>query len=319
MIISRFAPAPTGFLHLGHVLNALHVWGITRAVGGRVLLRIEDHDRQRSQIEYERAILDDLDWLGFVPDDPTTDAFRAGPSQGRQRDRRDVYAAALARLQADGVLYVCECSRRERRMVMSAPSGGTEADAELRYDGRCSAKGLEWRAGRGIRARLADSVERFVDLRRGAQEQRPFEQCGDVLLKDRDGNWTYQFAVTVDDMEQGVTLAIRGDDLLASTGRQIQLARLLGRSAPPRFLHHALIMKSATRKLSKGDRDTSVRDMREAGRSVADVIGRAMHAAGFADSDWPMTREEAEARVAERYQTAVRRDTSSGPTVSNRT
>ena len=306
MIISRFAPAPTGFLHLGHVLNALHVWGVTRAVGGRVRLRIEDHDRQRSRMEYERAILDDLDWLGFVPDDPTTDAFRAGASQGRQRDRHDVYAAALARLCADGVLYACECSRRERRVVMVAASGGTDPDGELRYDGRCSAKGLEWRDGRAIRARLAESVERFDDLRHGAQEQRPSEQCGDLLVKDRDGNWTYQFAVTVDDMEQGVTLVIRGDDLLASTGRQRQLARLLGRPEPPRFLHHALIMKSATRKLSKADQDTSVRDMREAGCSVADVIGRAMHAAGFADSDRPMAREEGEARVAERYEGALR-------------
>ena len=301
MIISRFAPAPTGFLHLGHILNALHVWGVTRAVGGRVLLRIEDHDRQRSRVEYERAILEDLDWLGFVPDDPTTDAFRAGASHGRQRDRHQVYAAALARLRADGMLYACECSRRERRVVMAAPSGGTQPDAELRYDGRCSAKGLEWRAGRGIRARLAQSVERFVDLRHGAEEQRPSEQCGDVLVKDRDGNWTYQFGVTVDDMEQGVSLVIRGDDLLASTGRQLQLARLLGRQEPPRFLHHALIMKSATRKLSKADRDTSVHDMRAAGCSVADVIGRAMHAAGFADSARPMPRKDAEARLAEHY------------------
>jgi glutamyl/glutaminyl-tRNA synthetase len=122
-----------------------------------------------------------------------------------------------------------------------------------------------------------------------------------VLFRSRDGNWTYQFAVTVDDMEQGVTLVIRGDDLLASTGRQIQLARLLGRAEPPRFLHHSLIMKSATQKLSKADQDTSVRDMREAGQSVADVIGRAMHASGLSASPVPMAREAAEARVAERY------------------
>ena len=110
--------------------------------------------------------------------------------------------------------------------------------------------------------RLTDAFEPFVDLRHGPQTQRPFEQCGDLLVKDRDGNWTYQFAVTVDDMEQGVSLVIRGDDLLSSTGRQIQLARLLGRTRPPLFLHHPLIMKSATQKLSKADRDTSVRDMR---------------------------------------------------------
>ena len=99
--------------------------------------------------------------------------------------------------------------------------------------------------GVGLRVRLEPSVERFVDLRHGPQEQRPSEQCGDLLIRDRDGNWTYQFAVTVDDYVQGVTLVIRGDDLLASTGRQLQLARLLGRREPPLFLHHALIMKSA--------------------------------------------------------------------------
>lgn len=98
MIVSRFAPAPTGFLHLGHVVNALHVWGITRALGGRVLLRIENHDAQRSRAEYERAILDDLDWLGCVPDEPSTDAFRAGTCRGRQSDRHDIYGSALATL-----------------------------------------------------------------------------------------------------------------------------------------------------------------------------------------------------------------------------
>ena len=128
-----------------------------------------------------------------------------------------------------------------------------------------------------------------------------------MLVKDRDGNWTYQFAVTVDDLDQGVTLVIRGDDLLASTGRQIQLARLLGRTVPPHYLHHALVMKSATQKLSKADRDTSVRDMRVSGMSVDDVIGGAMHAAGFAPTDAPMARADGEHMVAERYAVAITR------------
>ena len=102
MIVSRFAPAPTGFLHLGHIVNAIYVWGITKSIGGRVLLRIEDHDRQRCRPEFERAILDDLDWLGFVPDDPPTDAFRTGSCLGRQSDRTSIYEAALATLRADG-------------------------------------------------------------------------------------------------------------------------------------------------------------------------------------------------------------------------
>ncbi len=299
MIVSRFAPAPTGYLHLGHVVNALHVWGITRALGGRVLLRVEDHDRQRSRDAFERAILDDLDWLGFVPDEPPTDAFRAGACRGRQRDRQDVYAAALRKL-GDRV-FACDCTRREVRTAMEAARGPLEPDAELWYSGRCAARGLQWQPGCGLRVRIDETIERFVDLRHGLQEQRPFEQCGDILLKDRDGNWTYQFAVVADDLEQGVNLVIRGDDLLASTGRQILLARLLGRDDPPRFLHHGLIMRTAEQKLSKADRDTSVRDMREAGATPADLFGRALCAAGFVESDAPMAETDAEDVIASRY------------------
>src|SRR4029079_17891401 len=120
-MISRFAPAPTGLLHIGHVVNALYVWGITKSRGGRVLLRIEDHDRQRSRPEYERAILDDLDWLGFVADEYPTDAFRAGRFEGRQSDRTHLYEAALEKLRAKGLVYACECSRRD--IALGAPAG----------------------------------------------------------------------------------------------------------------------------------------------------------------------------------------------------
>lgn len=323
MIVSRFAPAPTGFLHLGHIVNALHVWGITRALGGRVLLRIENHDQQRSRAEYERAILDDLDWLGFVPDEPSTDAFRAGTCRGRQSDRHDIYESALASLVDAGRpadrqaqfgysadlqvrpdaprVYACDCTRRDIRDAMERTDGPLPPDTELRYLGRCRTRGLTWRPGLGLRLRLDDAVETFDDLRHGVQTQQPSQQCGDLLVKDRDGNWTYQCAVTVDDMVQGVNLVIRGDDLLASTGRQIQLARLLGRVEPPRFLHHGLIMKSATQKLSKADHDTSVRDMRAAGASAEEVFGRAVHAAGFAPEPTPLSREAAQALVVGRY------------------
>ena len=113
------------------------------------------------------------------------------------------------------------------------------------------------------------------DLIQGPQVQRPAEQCGDLLIRDRLGFWTYQFAVTVDDMEQQITDVIRGMDLLASTGRQIQLARLLGRSTPPRFRHHSLVMKSPSQKLSKADKDTSIREMRDAGATRVDILARA--------------------------------------------
>ncbi len=303
MIVTRFAPAPTGFLHLGHVLNALYVWGLARAHGGRVLLRIEDHDRQRCRPAYERAILDDLDWLGLEPDEPPASAFRAGPCPGRQSDRQDVYEAALAQLMGAGLVYACDCTRRELRESMEAAS--PRGELELRYSGRCATRNLPVAPGTGLRVRLPASVETFNDLRHGVQVQRPREQCGDLLVRDREGNWTYQFAVTVDDADQGVTLVVRGDDLLASTGRQILLARLLGRPRPPRFLHHALLMKSPTQKLSKADADTSIAEMRDAGASPADVFGRALAAAGLLERPGPVGLRDALPLVADPHAAAV--------------
>src|SRR4051812_24619193 len=286
-IISRFAPAPTGYLHLGHVVNAVHVWRETRARGGTVLLRIEDHDRQRSRAEFEAAMLDDLAWLGFAADAPAV----------RQSERDDIYLQALDTLRRHGLVYACACTRADiiaARTALGRGAAASHADAaedsaparaaqsfsavntELCYRGTCRERGLADAPGMGLRVRLEPSVERFVDLRLGPQEQRPFEQCGDLLIRDRDGNWTYQFAATVDDFVQGVTLVVRGVDLLASTGRQIQLARLLGRADPPQFLHHPLIMKSADQKLSKSDGDTGIRELRRAGWTPADVIARAL-------------------------------------------
>jgi glutamyl-Q tRNA(Asp) synthetase len=257
--ISRFAPAPTGHLHLGHILNAIFVWGVTRALSGRVLLRIEDHDRHRCRREYETGILEDLAWLGFAPDERPV----------FQRDRDALYQQALERLREQGLVYACECSR-----ATIAAAGGT-AGNQLRYPGICAGKGLRERFGRGLRVRLGREDVAFDDLRHGRLVQRPAEQCGDLLVKDREGQWTYQFAATVDDLLQGITLIVRGDDLVESTGRQILLARLLGRGEPPLFLHHALVMKTATQKLSKSDNATAVASLRAAGVSAPDVIGRA--------------------------------------------
>ena len=341
-IISRFAPAPTGFLHLGHVVNAVHVWRETRARAGTVLLRIEDHDRQRSRPEFEAAILEDLAWLGFEADAPPV----------RQGDRDDIYLQALDTLRRQGLVYACDCTRAaivaarsalkgcatDSREAATAPAGESDvapafgpagthgvaaraalkgcttdsragaaapagesrvaqafgpadtapvdeahvaqpfrvADTELCYPGTCRDRGLAAGPGVGLRVRLEPSIERFNDLRLGPQEQRPSDQCGDLLVRDRDGNWTYQFAATVDDLVQGVTLVVRGVDLLASTGRQIQLARLLGRAEPPAFLHHPLIMKSPEQKLSKSDGDTGIRELRAAGWAPEDVIARAL-------------------------------------------
>jgi glutamyl-Q tRNA(Asp) synthetase len=271
---TRFAPAPTGWLHLGHVLNAEYVWNAagTLSETPEVLLRIEDHDRERCRPEYEAGILDDLDWLGYRSDIFPTDAFRAGVCDGRQSDREMEYREAVEILKHHGVVYGCNCTRREVEARGPQPDsrGGLET-AELHYDGHCRDRGLPLEDGYGWRVRIESGVERFLDPRLGPQEQDPAAQCGDVLIRDRLGNWTYQFVVSVDDFRQGIDLVIRGEDLLPSTGRQIRLARLLGRERPATFVHHALIMKSPDQKLSKSDGDTGIRDLRARGWTPEDV------------------------------------------------
>jgi glutamyl-Q tRNA(Asp) synthetase len=268
--VTRFAPSPTGYLHLGHVVNAIWTWGAARALGGTVLLRLEDHDRTRCRPEYEAALLDDLDWLGFEPDIASTDSFRAGPSEFRQSDNAAHYERALAQLRDAGLAYVCECSRKD--IAGEVPDRFNE---EIRYPGTCRKKGLEPGPGRGWRVVLDQGAETFTDLRLGDQRQVPAEQCGDLLVRDRLGNWTYQFAVTVDDIRHGIDLVVRGEDLLGSTGRQIRLARMLGRSVPPRFVHHPLILKPSGEKLSKSSRDSGIRDLRAAGHAASEILGRA--------------------------------------------
>lgn len=257
-MITRFAPAPTGYLHLGHVVNALHVWAAAHARDGRVLLRIEDHDRQRSRPEYEAAILEDLAWLGFNHDGALV----------RQSERDALYRKALQSLIDRELVYGCSCTRAE----LAAATGSRESGVELRYQNTCRDRDLPLTDEVGWRLRIEPGTESFFDEICGPQVQDPSAQCGDLLLRDRLGNWTYQFAVTVDDHLQKITDVIRGIDLMLSTGRQIRLARLLGRITMPRFAHHGLVMKSATEKLSKSDGDTGVRDLRASGWSPEAVL-----------------------------------------------
>ena len=255
-VLTRFAPAPTGHLHLGHVVNALHVWGAARDRDGRVVLRIEDHDRQRSRSEYEQSILEDLEWLGFVHDGPIV----------RQSERDAIYRKALQPLIDRELVYGCTCSR-------------SEISGE-RYPNICREKEIALSDEVSWRVRMDPGAERFFDEWLGPQEQDPSLQCGDLMVRDRLGNWTYQFAVTVDDHRQKITDVIRGEDLLESAGRQIRLARLLGRVTPPRFWHHQLVMKSPSQKLSKSDGDTGIRDLRAAGWTAERVLAKARALSG---------------------------------------
>lgn len=281
---TRYAPSPTGPLHLGHVAHLVWVWGVARACGAAVLLRFEDHDRGRCRVEYERSIVEDLAWLGFEPDN-CIDAV----SPYRQSDNEAAYREALERM-ADRA-YFCDCTRKQIAERCPLGPGG-----ERVYDGRCRDRGLD---RGGVRVRMEPGVERFRDLRLGERAQDPAAQAGDLLVRDRNGQWTYQFAVVVDDLRQGIDLVVRGEDLLESTGRQIRLGRLLGRVEPPRFLHHPLIVDERGVKLSKRTAAGPIAAERAAGRRPEDVIGEAAARVGLTDRAGPLGPEEALARVAE--------------------
>ena len=261
---TRFAPAPTGYLHLGHVANAIYVWGVTRAAGGTVMLRIEDHDRQRSRPAFDRAVLEDLDWLGFVADE--------GPVRQSDAAAQAACEAALGRLRHAGLVYACDCSRSTL-----AVAGWIGPGCPSRCRGRDLAEG----PGRALRVQLSGGDETWMDLAIGPC-RAAVAPAGDLPIRDRHGNWTYGFAVVVDDLRQGIELVVRGRDLLDATAAQIRLGRTLGRQAPPEFLHHPLIRKPGGAKLSKADRDTSVRDLRARGATAEQLIGRAAEAVGLA-------------------------------------
>ena len=272
---TRFAPAPTGFLHLGHVANAIYVWGMARRAGGRVLLRIEDHDRVRSRPAYAAAILEDLEWLDFQPDE--------GPV--RQSDDDGPYRTALERLRGAGLVYGCDCSRTTFERWRQQHGGLWHGPG---CPGECRGREL---AGPVLRVILGGGSERWLDGLVGPCADE-IASAGDPPIRDRDGQWTYLFAVVVDDRRQDIDLVIRGRDLLASTPSQIRLGELLGRERPAIFTHHPLIRRPGGAKLSKADRDTSVRELRAAGRSAQALIGEAAAAVGLLDVARPVPASE---------------------------
>jgi len=261
----------------------LYTWGVAGALGGTVLLRIEDHDRERSRPEYEQGILEDLEWLGL---DTEGAAPATSERVARQSEREAAYTQALRSLEGRGLVYACVCSRKQIERF------ATDAAPELKYPGTCRERRLPLGPGAGLRVRFEPGVECFEDALMGVHAQDPAAQTGDLLIRDRLGGWTYQFAVTVDDRDDCVDLVIRGADLLASTGRQIRLARLLGRRDPPVFLHHPLLYASTGVKLSKSNRDTGIRELRARGLSAGDVLGLAAARAGLIDRLRPVVAGE---------------------------
>ena len=275
--VTRFAPSPTGRLHLGHVVNAVWTWGVARALGGTVVLRMEDHDRGRCRAAFETGILDDLAWLGLRADHGETELRSGTPCEFRQSDIPVRYEEALARIASRTNVYGCACSRK----LVAARTGAAGPEEEVTYDGHCATLGLPAAPPNGVRVTLPDTMARFHDALLGPQQQHPARQCGDLLVRERNGSWTYQWCVVADDLAHGVDLVVRGEDLLASTGRQLLLGELLGAVAPPHYLHHPLLFGEDGRKLSKRDGATGIRELREAGVAPESVLGEAARRSGL--------------------------------------
>jgi glutamyl-Q tRNA(Asp) synthetase len=286
---TRFAPAPTGRLHLGHLANAIYVWGLARRFGGRVLLRIEDHDRQRCRPEHEAALLDDLDRLGIAADEPSTDELRAGPSLFRQSDSSAAYAAAIERLSTVAAVYACDCAR-STFATWQAANGRTWSGPGC--PGECRRRRLDASAGPGLRLAFGEGDEAWADVIVGPRSG-PVAGDGDLLVRDRNGNWTYALCVVVDDLRHGVDLVVRGEDLLESTPAQIRLAALLGRPAPPRFAHHPLVRREDGSKLSQAEGATAIGELVDAGRTPAELFGEAVRAVGLTRSAGPLPFDRA--------------------------
>lgn len=275
---TRFAPAPTGDLHLGHLVNAVLVWGVARATGGTVVLRIEDHDRQRSRAAWEAGILADLERLGLVPDEPAPGAFD-GPCAWRQSDHPGRYEAALAPLRARGLVHACACSRTDLAAWEAARGRRWSGPG---CPGRCAERGIEDGEGTALRVVIGGGDEAWDDLALGPVAG-PAAGHGDLAVRDRAGNWTYPWCVVVDDLHDRIGLVVRGEDLRDATPAQLRLARLLAGGHPARFLHHPLVRRPDGSKLSKSDGATAVRDLLAAGATVERLLAGAARAAGLPD------------------------------------
>ena len=241
---------------------------------------MDDHDRGRFRPEYEASILDDLEWLRLEPDE----RYGSRYSKGEYSDR---YAAELTLLSSRYRTYACECTRA--MIAESFPQEGSAGG----YAGRCRDRGLARGPGRGVRVVVEPGVEKFTDVLLGELRQDA-GRGGDPLLVDRAGNWTYPLSVVGDDLHEGVNFVIRGEDLLDSTGRQIRLARMIGRTTPPVFLHHQLIKDEPDRKLSKRDGALGVRDLRANGMTPEELLGLAVHRLGLTAAPAPLAADELE-------------------------
>ena len=286
-IVGRFAPSPSGYMHMGNLLAMLLAWLDVRALGGRLIFRMEDLDPARSKREYIEALVNDLRWLGLDWDEGFPD-----PAYAQSR-RTDLYAEAFGKLREKGLVYPCFCTRAERLAAASAPH---EGEAVFDPGCRCAHMTAAERAaaeqtGRrpAWKIRAPDDNIAVEDGHFGRFCQNPARDGGDFIICRADGVFAYQLAVSVDDMQMGVTRVVRGRDLLSSAPKQKWLIETLGGQAPQYF--HAPLLRSGEGKLSKRLGSLSTEIIRKT-MTPEQVIGRLAFLCGLADTDAPTAARE---------------------------
>ena len=274
----RFAPSPTGIMHLGNVMCALLSWLSAKSKDGTWVLRIEDLDPDRSRRQFADRLMRDLEWLGLTWDE--------GPYF--QSERHERYAAALERLCAMDLVYPCFCTRADI-MATQAPH---ESDGRIVYAGTCRARtyNKEDMERAALRLKVPDREIAFTDGHYGPQRVNLSRHCGDFVIRRKDGAWAYQLAVVVDDAEMGITEVVRGSDLLLSSPQQIYLAELLGYPLPS-FIHLPLLCNAQGQRLSKRDKSLDMEALR-ADFTAEEIIGRLAFLTGLKPDDAPCRPEE---------------------------
>ena len=290
MVRGRFAPSPSGRMHLGNLFCALLSYLSVKSRGGEWILRIEDLDTARCRPEYARQVEEDLRWLGLAWDEGGS---AGGPDAPYfQSERTALYEAALARLRGMGLVYPCFCTRAQ----LHAASAPHREDGLTVYPGTCrglTAEDIARREAAGrkgaLRLRVPEETVTFTDGHLGEVTEYLPTDCGDFLLRRSDGLFAYQLAVVVDDAAMGVTEVVRGADLLSSTPRQLLLYELLGWEAPE-FYHFPLLLSPDGRRLSKRDGDLGLGALRER-YTPEEIIGKLAYLAGQNPGGGPRTPE----------------------------
>lgn len=300
MARTRFAPSPTGDLHVGGAWTALASWAFARATGGATVLRVEDIDPPRVVAGSAARIAEDLAWLGLDWDEGALGTAGGPHAPYTQSQRSEVYERALAELDAKGRLYPCDCSRAEIARAASAPHAGEE----VVYPGTCRdlPRDRPFKRPPALRLRVphgSDARVTFDDACRGPVGEDVAAAVGDFVLRRGDGVFAYQLAVAVDDAAMDIDLVVRGSDLLGSTARQILLVRLLGHAQVPRYAHVPLVVGTDGERLAKRTRGATVRDLRAAGLRPEDVVGELAHGLGLVGTSRARTAREVAHELSE--------------------